>query len=177
QLRVPAGGFRAKRSTSLTENDVVRPWHDYLEGLRYMRATPLFFAIAMVAVGWSTGGGAAQILFSLFGELVFNRGPAGIGIIWGCAGLGLIAGGIVAHVVGPKLSFLRYKQLVAIFYLVHGGAYVVFSQMPTFGWALVFIGLSRAAVAISSVLNMSILLRHVADEFRGRVFSTNESLI
>ena len=86
-------------------------------------------------------------------------------------------GGIVAHVVGPKLSFLRYKQLVAICYLVHGGAYVVFSQMPTFGWALVFIGLSRAAVAVSSVLNMSILLRHVADEFRGRVFSTNESLI
>ena len=109
--------------------------------------------------------------------MVFNRGPAGIGILWGCAGLGLIVGGIVAHAVGPRLSFLRYKQLVAICYLVHGGAYVVFSQMPTFGWALVFIGVSRAAVAISSVLNMSILLPHVADEFRGRVFSTNESLI
>jgi hypothetical protein len=37
--------------------------------------------------------------------------------------------------------------------------------------------LSRAAVAVSSVLNMSQLLRHVSDEFRGRVFSTNESLI
>jgi predicted MFS family arabinose efflux permease len=82
-----------------------------------------------------------------------------------------------AHAIGPRLSFFRYKQLVAICYLVHGAAYVVFSQMPTFGWALFFIGLSRAAVAVSSVLNMSILLRHVADEFRGRVFSTNESLI
>ena len=67
RLRVPAGGFKAKRS-SLTENDVVRPWHDYMEGLRYMRANPLIFAIALVAVGWATGGGAAQILFSLLGN-------------------------------------------------------------------------------------------------------------
>ena len=176
RLVSPPGGFRAASGT-LAEAVRARPWHEYVEGLRYMRQQPLILAIALLGIGWASGGGAAQILFSLFGEMVFNRGPAGIGIIWGCAGLGLIAGGIVAHTIGPKLSFLRYKQLVAICYLVHGGAYVVFSQMPTFGWALVFIGLSRAAVAISSVLNMSILLRHVADEFRGRVFSTNESLI
>jgi hypothetical protein len=49
--------------------------------------------------------------------------------------------------------------------------------MPTFAGALVFIALSRAAVAVSSVLNMSLLLRHVADEYRGRVFATNESLV
>jgi len=45
---------------------VVRPWHEYAEGLRYMRANPLIFGIALIGVGWATGGGAAQILFSLF---------------------------------------------------------------------------------------------------------------
>ena len=60
-------------------------------------------------------------------------------------------------------------------YIIHGGAYIVFSQMRSFGWALVFIGLSRAAVGISSILNMSQLLRHVSDEFRGRVFATVET--
>ena len=159
--------FRAASGT-LTEAGRARPWHEYIEGLRYMRQQPLILAIALLGIGWASGGGAAQILFSLFGEMVFNRGPAGIGIIWGCAGLGSHRGGIVAHAVGPRLSFLRYKQLVAICYLVHGGAYVVFSQMPTFGWALVFIGVSRAAVAISSVLNMSILL----PQRRGRVPGT-----
>ena len=49
--------------------------------------------------------------------------------------------------------------------------------MESFGWALVFIALSRAAVAVSSVLNTTLMLRHVADSFRGRVFSTNESLV
>ena len=42
--------------------------------------------IALIGVGWATGGGAAQILFTLFGEQVFNRGPAGIGYLWAAAG-------------------------------------------------------------------------------------------
>lgn len=173
-LRAP-GGFRAQRS-KLAEDKVVRPWHEYSEGLRYMRSSPLILAIGLVAVGWATGGGAAQILFSIFGELVFKRGPAGIGEIWGCAGIGLIAGAAIAHMVGKHIKFRNYKRLIAISYVVHGGAYVVFSQMQRFGWALFFIGLSRAAVAVSSVLNFSQLLRHVTDEFRGRVFATIETL-
>jgi hypothetical protein len=60
--------------------------------------------------------------------------------------------------------------------VIHGGAYVVFSQMPSFTLAILFLGLSRAAIAVSSVLNVSQLLRHVSDEFRGRVFATIETL-
>ncbi len=140
-----------------------------------MRSSPLILAIGLVAVGWATGGGAAQILFSLFGEQVFHRGAAGIGIIWGCAGLGLVAGAVFAHRLGRKLSFNGYKRTISICYVIHGGAYILFSQSPTFALALVFIALSRAAVAVSSVLNFSQLLRHVSDEFRGRVFSTVET--
>ncbi|MFN7998677.1 MAG: MFS transporter [Bryobacteraceae bacterium] len=176
RLFLPGDGFRPKR-TALTEADVVRPWHEYTEGLRYMRANPLIFGIALIGVGWATGGGAAQILFSIFGELVFNRGPAGIGIVWGCAGLGLLIGGIFGHRLGQRLSFDGYKRTVVGCYIVHGGAYILFSQMREFRVALVFIALSRAAVAISSVLNYSQLLRHVANEFRGRVFATMESMV
>jgi MFS family permease len=176
QLRVAGGGsFKAERK-SLTEVDVVKPWHEYAEGLRYMRARPMMMGVAVVAVGWASGGGAAQILFSLFGEQVFHRGAAGIGIIWGFAGMGLLSGGLLAHWIGPRLSFTGYKRLIAVVYLVHGGAYVVFSQMQSFAWACFFIALSRAAVAVSSVLNMSQLLRHVSNAYRGRVFSTIETL-
>jgi MFS family permease len=169
-------GFRAQKDL-LNETRVVRPWHEYVEGLRYMRSNALILGIGLIGVGWATGGGAAQILFSLFGEIVFNRGPAGIGIIWGFAGIGLLLGGAFAYWLGPRLSFDAYKRTIVVCYVVHGGSYVIFSQMRSFALALVFIALSRAAVAVSSVLNMSQLLRHVSDEFRGRVFSTNESLI
>ena len=175
RLFLPGRGFRPPRA-SVTESEVVRPWHEYKEGLRYMRGRPLILGIGMIAVGWATGGGAAQILFSIFGEIVFNRGPAGIGTIWGCAGVGLVIGGAVAYKLGPRLSFRNYKRTIAICYICHGGSYILFSQMRSFAWALIFIAVSRAAVGVSSTLNMMQLLRHVADGYRGRVFATIESM-
>lgn len=176
RLRAHRGTFRPERK-DLSEDRVVRPWHEYREGLRYMKSNPLMLALALVGVGWATGGGAAQILFSLFGETVFQRGAAGIGQIWGAAGLGLVAGGVFAHWLGKRISFGQYKAAISICYLVHGSTYVIFSQMQSYPLALLFIGLSRAAVAVSSVLNFSELLKHVADEYRGRVFSTMESMV
>jgi MFS family permease len=176
KLRAPKGrGFLPERK-DLTEAEVVRPWHEYREGLRYMRSVPLVLAIALLSVGWATGGGAAQILFTLFGEVVFKRGAAGIGIIWGCAGAGLLLGGGLASWLGKRLSFNGYKLAVFIDYIVHGGAYVLFSQMGRFDLALVFIALSRASIAVNSVMNYSYLLRTVSDQYRGRVFATMETL-
>ncbi len=176
--RVQLRGERVRRSgRAMSEADVMRPFREYVEGLRYLRRQPLMLAIALLGVGWASGGGAAQILFSLFGEIVFDRGPAGIGTIWAAAGFGLILGGAIAHRLGPRLSFTSYKRTVAACYLLHGGAYVLFSQSRRFSTALVWIAVSRAAVAVSSVLNWSLLLRHVDAEFRGRVFATNESLV
>ena len=175
RLRVERGDFRAERTT-LAEDKVVRPWHEYTEGLRYMRASPLILGLALVGVGWASGGGAAQILFSLFGELVFQRGPAGIGYLWAAAGVGLLIGGTFAHWLGKRISFGAYKRTISICYVIHGGAYVIFSQMRDFQLALLFLAISRGAIAVSSVLNMSQLLRHVSDQFRGRVFATMETM-
>jgi Major Facilitator Superfamily len=174
-MQAPAETFRA-RNTALTEAGVARPFHDYADGLRYMRSAPLLLGIAVVNIGWASGGGAAQILFSLFGENVFHRGPAGIGSLWSCAGLGLLIGGALAHRLGPKLSFAAYKRTISIAYVIHGGSYIVFSQMERFPLALLFMAISRAAVGLSSVLNFSMLLRHTSNEYRGRVFATLESL-
>jgi hypothetical protein len=141
-----------------------------------MRSVPLVMGLLMVNIGWATGGGAAQVLFTVFGELVFNRGPAGLGMIWGFAGVGLLCGGLVAYTIGRRLSFANYKRTIAICYIVHGGSYILFSQMRSFTWALVFIALSRAGVGVSSVLNMWQLMRIVPNGLRGRVFSTMDSV-
>jgi MFS family permease len=170
-LRAPhKSGFRATRKIVADED--IRPVREYVDGLRYMYSVPLVFAIALLSVGWATGGGAAQILFTLFGEVVFNRGASGIGIIWGFAGLGLLSGGIFANWLGKKLSFTAYKITILIDLVVHGGAYVLFSREPRFGVALFYIFLSRFAMAVNSVLNYSYLLRTVINRYRGRIFST-----
>ena len=49
RLFLPGRGFHPP-ARSLTENDVVRPWHEYVEGLRYMRSVPLIMGLAMVGV-------------------------------------------------------------------------------------------------------------------------------
>jgi MFS family permease len=179
-LRAPEGyGFRARRARAGSDELALKipatAWREYGAGLCYMRSAPLVLAIALASVGWATGGGAAQILFTLFGEVVFKRGAAGISVIWGCAALGLLTGAAFAHWLGKRLVFQDYKRIVFIDWLVHGSAYVLFSQMQRLDLALVFITVSRAAMAINSVLNYSYLLRCVPDQYRGRVFVTIET--
>jgi predicted MFS family arabinose efflux permease len=177
-LRPPKGHFRAERAADqgLNETKVARPWHEYREGLSYMSKTPLILGIALIAVGWASGGGAAQVLFTLFSELVFKRGAQGLGQLWGIAGVGLLVGGFIGNRLGKVIGFEAYKKTVFFCYLLHGGAYVVFSQMGQWGWALFFMAMSRGAVAVSSLLNWSTLLKHVDDRYRGRVFATIETM-
>lgn len=176
RLRVPEGAFVAKRSSNLNETKVVKPWHDYKEGLSYMRSIPLLAGLGLVSVGWASGGGAAQILFPLFGERVFHRGAMGTGELWGSAGFGLVCGGVFAHRLMPRLSYTQYKRTIALAYLVHGAAYVSFALAQPYWLALFMIALSRAAVAVSSVMNFTQILRIVDDAFRGRVFATLETV-
>jgi MFS family permease len=175
QLRQKKGHFRAE-DRGLNETKVARPWHEYREALSYMSNRPLILGIALIAVGWASGGGAAQVLFTLFSEQVFNRGAQGLGELWGIAGVGLLVGGMIGNQWGKRVNFDTYKKTVFFCYLLHGGAYVVFSQMLQWNWALFFMAVSRGAVAISSVLNWSTLLTHVDNRYRGRVFSTIETM-
>ncbi len=175
RLRSPRGHFRVA-DPGLNETKIAQPWHEYREGLGYMLRSPLILAIGLLNVGWASGGGAAQVLFALFSGIVFRRGPAGLGQLWGIAGVGLLVGGTIGHALGKRIAFGAYKRTILLCYLLHGGAYIVFSQMRSWPWALFFMALSRGAVAVSAVLNWSYLLRHVDDRFRGRVFSTIETM-
>ncbi len=176
KLRSATGHFRAARTAS--ERNTARGqqfWDEFNESLSYLRKTPLVLAIGMAGVGWATGGGAAQILFTLFGEVVFNRGAAGIGLIWGFAGIGLVIGGLLGHRIGKRLTFEMYKHAVWIGFLIHGGSYVLFSIGNLWN-AIFFITLSRVAMGCNNVLNRTMLLTHVPDQYRGRVFTTIDAM-
>jgi MFS family permease len=166
-------GFRA---VGAAVKKKLSAFQEYREGLRYIRANPLIAGIMMINIGWASGGGAAQILFSLFAEKVFHKGPLGIGLIWSSSGVGLLIGGAIGYKLGKLLNFEQYKRAIAILYIIHGGGYILFSRMPTFRLACFCIALSRSATAVSSVMNFSRLLKHSRDEFRGRVFATMETV-
>lgn len=207
-LRLPPGGFRAKRAASCeaaahraaspsagsqpaaasqaaeTPNAapahklarLLHPWRDYHDGLRYIARTPLVLGIGLISVGWAAGGGAAQLLFVLFGEQVFGRGPEGVGSMAGFAGIGLLAGGLSAHSIGRRVGFRGYKRTVSMAYLSHGLLFILFSLTQGYLTALFVLAASRVGMAVTSVLNTAELLKHAPDHFRGRVFGTMESL-
>ncbi len=141
-----------------------------------MATNPLILGIALVGVGWATAAARPRSSSVSSASWSFARGAVGIGTLWAFAGLGLLAGAIFAHWLGTRITFATYKRTIIWCYILHGSAYVAFSQMREFWAALLFMALSRAAVAVSSVLNYSQLLRHVPDAYRGRVFATMESM-
>jgi hypothetical protein len=149
----------------------------YRDGLTYMRSVPLIGGISLVGVGWAAGGGAAQILFSLFGETIFHAGVLGIGLLWSSSGIGLLIGGALFYRIGKRLTFGGYKNCIALIYIVHGGAVILFSQAQSIQAACCWIALSRVAVSGSAILNRTRLLQHTDSRYRGRVFATCESMV
>ena len=102
--------------------------------------------------------------------------PLRIGAIWGFAGIGLLIGGSIGHVAGHHTNYAGYKRAVTISYLVHGFAYMLFSQAESFLAALICMMFSRVGMAVTSVLNNSQLLHHTPNQFRGRIFAALESI-
>lgn len=178
RIASPSGHFRPERATAaLTTAVRFQGVSEFMESLRYMRSRPLIFGIALTTVGWASGGGAAQVLFTLFGEVVYQRGPAGVGLIWGFAGIGLVLGGLLGHRLGERLQFEGYKRTLTISFAVHGLSYILFALMPNIWLSLIFITLSRVSMGLNNVLNRTMLLQHVPDFLRGRVFTTVEMMM
>ncbi|MGC8759740.1 MAG: MFS transporter [Bryobacteraceae bacterium] len=173
-LRVE-GGFRPAGGGSAGHKPG-SGWSEFRDGIRYIRSQPLILGILLLGAGWATGGGAAQILFTLFGEQVFRRGPAGTGFLWGFAGFGLVAGGLLARRLEARLNFRLYKHTVTVTFLLHGLFYMMFSVSAGLLQAAAFIFLSRLCVALNSVMNRTMLLLHVPDRLRGRVFTAAEGI-
>jgi MFS family permease len=171
RLRPSQGSFRPEVAPMQTH------WkQDIREGLAYIRRTPLMVGIALGLVGWAGGGGAAQILFTLMAQQIFHRGPAGLGILWGFAGVGLVLGAVVGYQLGKRLTFHGYKHAVWIGYFIHGAAYVWFALADFLG-AVVAITISRTAQGANNVQNRTMLLRHVPDALRGRVFTAMDAIL
>ncbi|MCS7043305.1 MAG: MFS transporter [Bryobacteraceae bacterium] len=167
------GGFTAERGRKGPGQSGLA---EFREGIRYILSRPLILGILLLGAGWATGGGAAQILFTLFGEQVFAKGPAGTGFLWGFAGFGLVAGGLLARRWEGHLNFRLYKHTVTVTFLLHGLFYMMFSVAQGIWQAAAFIFLSRLCVALNSVMNRTMLLLHVPDRLRGRVFTAAEGI-
>jgi MFS family permease len=151
--------------------------HDFQEGMKYIRSNPIVMGLMLIGVGWATGGGAAQILFSLFAVDVFHAGDQGIGMLYSAAGLGIMSGATVANYFFRNRSFSFAKWVLGISIVLTGSFYCFFSYAPGLATGLIWMSLSRVAMGVNQIIGITLLMRVVPEQLRGRVFSTREVVV
>lgn len=153
----------------------VRFFSDFLEGLRYIRMDqPTRVYLPGKAV-WGLAGGAAVMLYAVFGGQIYRAGDTGIAILYTARGLGTIIG-----TLGMKLfSSSRLPQLrsgILIGLIGYGFWFIIFSFAPSLWLAAICIMLATCGSMVTWVFSSLGLQLVVKEDFRGRVFAADTGL-
>jgi dTMP kinase len=144
------------------------------EGWSLMFTDPVVRAV-MVALGTGlVGGGMVVPLGDVFSRDVLGGGSAGFGLLVSAMGFGMAAGVLGLSALQKRLPKPR------IFYLsVLGAGVALFAgaSMSTLTPALVCVGVVGLCAGSVYVLGFTILHETVADEMRGRIFSSLYTLV
>lgn len=150
---------------------------EFAEGLRFVRRQPIVLGLLLIGVGWATGGGAAQVLFSLFAIDVYRAGESGIGLLYSAAGLGIVVGATMSNAFFRHRSFEFTKWVIGISIVLTGVFYSIFSLTQNLWSGFFWIALSRVAMGINGIIGTTLLMSTVPAEFRGRTLSVKDTAV
>ncbi|OWR30796.1 MFS transporter [Saccharibacillus sp. O23] len=135
------------------------------------RGSALMKVVAIQSIAWAIGGGAINVLISVYGYQVFGAGDRGVGVLYGSLGLGFILGGLLAP------SFKRWPvQAVVAGAAIEGSAHVLVSAAPNLALGAVFILLATLGGGIGNAALVTLVMRAVPEAVHGRAFALNETL-
>lgn len=132
-----------------------------------LRAEPLLRTILLLAVLWPLGGGILNVLVSVYAVQVFHAGNAGVGLLYGAIGAGLLLGALLARQVA---GHERMALVVAI--LVEGACQVLMSRAPQLGLAVLLLALGTTGAGIGNACDSYLLMRLTPQPVLGRMFAT-----
>jgi MFS family permease len=174
QIRFRNQVFSPRTQTTSGDISFVR---DFREGMAFIRSHPIVLGLLLIGVGWATGGGAAQILFSIFAIDVYHGGDRAIGILYSAAGLGIVIGATLANWYFRNKSFALTKWVIGISMVLTGIFYSIFSFTRHMWTGFAWITLSRVVMGINHIIGTTLLMNIVPSQFRGRTFSTRETVV
>jgi predicted MFS family arabinose efflux permease len=174
-VRLPPRPARPKRKLTPSKALGVT---DTLEGLRYVKSRPRVLAVLLVKTAWGLGGGILTLL-PVFGEKVFPVGgsaAAGMSVLYFARGIGTA--------VGPVLMRRFYgetrgqmQRAIGFSFVVAGSFYISFGSSKSFALALLWLAVAHMAGSVLWVFSTVLLQATVEDEFRGRVFAAELTLM
>src|SRR5436190_3228941 len=140
-----------------------------LEGLRFLRRTPLILA-AMLLDFAATFLAGSLLLLPIFADQLLQVGPRGLGLLYAAQPAGAAAAGILLS-LRPAVRKQGRTLLIAV--VIYGGAIAVFGWSSWFPLSLIALATSGAADMVSMVMRQTLRQRMTPDDLRGRMTSVN----
>jgi MFS family permease len=159
-LMTPSSRPRARRTKS--------PFHDIVEGFRFVGRTAPVRALLVLLGVVSLAGMPYSVLMPIFADQILGGGPKGLGLLMGAAGFGALCGALsLAFRTGVR----GLGKWVATSAAAFGAALVLFSLSRVFwlsGLLLIPVG---AAVMVEMASSNTLIQAMVPDALRGRVMA------
>jgi predicted MFS family arabinose efflux permease len=172
----PPAALQKKRDFSLAR---LTGWQDLHEGYAYLRTQPKILSLLWVKSAWALSGGIL-VLLTVFGEQVLagsgGRQGEGSGILFAMRGVGAALGPLLAwRLVGESNQAMQ--KAIGWAFFVSCAAYLLFSQANTLVLAALWICLGYISGSVQWVFSTTLIHRLAQDSFRGRIFSTEMTLL
>lgn len=162
------------RLPSATSSSVARRQIDasgleqLVEGLRYIRSSPVLVALLGMALVTVFFGMPYQQLMPLFSERVFQVGAAGLGMLMAAVGVGALAGSIS---VAALANFPRPGLLQMGVGTGFGLTLMAFALSPSFQLAIALLVVVGFTSASHFSLNNTLIMANTEPRLHGRVMS------
>ncbi|HEU5441903.1 MAG TPA: MFS transporter [Ktedonobacterales bacterium] len=137
------------------------------ELLPLLRSAPAVPVIVLLATLWSVGGGVINVLVTVYGIQVFHAGNAGVGLLYGAIGAGILFGGLLAR----RIATGRERHMLALAIVFEGGFHALLSQVPSLALGMLFLLLSTLGAGVGNACSSYLLMRSTPDALLGRVFA------
>jgi MFS family permease len=140
---------------------------EMVEGVTYLRGAPLLLVLLLVGTMPMMLAMPAQILLPAFAD-VFDVGAFGVGVMQAAAGVGGLAGALIAANMGrpTRPALLMTASLIGF-----GVFLVCFAASPHLAPALVALAVADVAAMLGMTVNSTVVQEIVPDNVRGRVMA------
>lgn len=143
-------------------------WHSMVEGLRFVRHSPLMWSTTLLDF-FATFFASAMALLPVFATDILKVGPQGYGILYAAPAVGSMLGALIVGQWGSRIKRQGWLLLGAV--AVYGLVTLLFGLSTSFWLSLILLALAGLADAISMVIRQSVRILLTPDRLRGRMQS------
>ncbi len=143
-------------------------WRDLLEGMRYVRRTPIILVLLLIIVVVSLFGMPYVTMLPVFARDILRAGARGLGYLYGAAGVGAVLGTLILAAWGDR----RHKGIIILTSSSLFGLFIVlFAMSRTFVLSLILLSMVGMMMVGGLTLAKTVLQTAAAVDMRGRVMS------